>query len=609
MGQQENQSPMNNTHSTSGPQRHTAALRLAWRIYWREAKRYKLCNIVAVLFPAIGTTLVMYVPPLIIAKILVRYSSGQALTLHQLLPYLVSFIAIWSSGELAWRIGIQCAGKAQVHNLANLYNDALAQLTQKDIKFFHDNFAGSLTKKAIGYAKRYEDVFDNFAFNIMPNIIPIPFIGVILWRFSPWLVVVLFSLLIVTFLAIFPLIKRRQKLVAARETASNVMAGYLADVIANMDAVKAFAHEDYELAAHARYVHDFMTKTKRAWDYHNLRIDTVTSPFYVVTNAAGLILAITVSHGVGFSMQAVFITFSFYATITRVMWDFNRLYRTMESSISEVAEFTELLLDKPRLTDSNQPSQLVVKKGEIDFKNVSFRYHDNANEHLFSGLNLHVNSGEKVALVGHSGGGKTTITKLLLRFMDVSGGQISIDGQDIAQVSQAALRSNIAYVPQEPIMFHRSLADNIRYGRLEAGQAQVETVAKLAHAHEFIVDLPHGYDTLVGERGVKLSGGQRQRVAVARAMIKNAPILVLDEATSALDSESEILIQQALWKLMEGRTAIVIAHRLSTIQRMDRIVVLDKGQIAEQGSHHDLLKQNGIYAKLWAHQSGGFIED
>lgn len=291
------------------------------------------------------------------------------------------------------------------------------------------------------------------------------------------------------------------------------------------------------------------------------------------------------------------------------MWEFNHVYRNLESAITEGAQFTELVLEEPKVKDVAQPKPFKVSQGQIELRNVSFRYQEDGGEHLFKNFSLTIKPGEKVALVGHSGGGKTTITKLLLRFMDIEGGQILIDGQNIADVKQNDLRSKIAYVPQEPAMFHRSLADNIRYGRLDATDKQVETAAREAHATEFIDQLTSGYETLVGERGVKLSGGQRQRIAIARAMIKNAPILVLDEATSALDSESEKYIQDALWKLMEGRTVIVIAHRLSTIQRMDRIVVLEEGEIAEQGSHKELLTTGGIYANLWAHQSGGFLEE
>ena len=258
-----------------------------------------------------------------------------------------------------------------------------------------------------------------------------------------------------------------------------------------------------------------------------------------------------------------------------------------------------------------QPSlkKSVWRRGEVKFNDVDFAYPEKTRSTLFKGLNFKIKPGEKVGLVGPSGGGKTTITQLLLRFMDVQDGEITIDGQNIAAITQSDLRSRIAYVSQEPILFHRTLAENIGYGNHEADQQVIEGIAKMANAHEFIAKLPKGYDTLVGERGVKLSGGQRQRVAIARAMLKNAPILVLDEATSALDSESEVLIQDALWKLMEGRTAIVIAHRLSTIQKMDRIIVLEDGQIVEQGSHKELLRKDGTYARLWAHQSGGFIED
>jgi ATP-binding cassette subfamily B protein len=226
---------------------------------------------------------------------------------------------------------------------------------------------------------------------------------------------------------------------------------------------------------------------------------------------------------------------------------------------------------------------------------------------LFDDFSLEVPHGEKVGLVGFSGGGKTTITRLLLRFVDIESGGILLGGQRIDEIPQAALRRSIAYVPQDPSMFHRSIADNIRIGRPDATDDDVRHAAKLAHAAEFIETLPLGYKTLVGERGVKLSGGQRQRVAIARAILKDAPVLVLDEATSSLDSESEALIQEALWTLMVTRTAIVIAHRLSTVKRMDQLIVLDRGRIVEKGSHAELLAEGGIYAALWAHQSGGFL--
>jgi len=245
----------------------------------------------------------------------------------------------------------------------------------------------------------------------------------------------------------------------------------------------------------------------------------------------------------------------------------------------------------------------------ITFSNVSYHYPEAAEAaYAVKDFSLNVKQGEKIGLVGYSGGGKTTITKLLLRFMDVAQGDISLDGIGIREMQQSDLRNIIGYVPQEPLLFHRSIRDNIAYAKPDAGQNALEAAAKTAYVHEFVQELPNGYESMVGERGVKLSGGQRQRVAIARALLKDAPILVLDEATSALDSQSEQYIQKALWELMKDRTAIVIAHRLSTIQKLDRIIVMDKGKIAQIGSHQELLKDTkGIYARLWKHQSGGYL--
>ncbi len=266
---------------------------------------------------------------------------------------------------------------------------------------------------------------------------------------------------------------------------------------------------------------------------------------------------------------------------------------------------TELLLTPHEVQDAPEAGKLQVRGGEIEFRKVNFGYYDRLP--VLKNFNLKINAGERAALIGPSGGGKSTIAKLLFRFHDLRDGEILIDGQNIARVTQDSLRENLAFVPQEPILFHRSLMENIRYGKRNAANAEVIRAAKLAHAHEFITSFPQGYDTLVGERGIKLSGGERQRVAIARAILKNAPILVLDEATSSLDSESEMLIQDALKKLMEGRTAIVVAHRLSTIMQMDRIIVIDGGKIIEEGKHEELLKaRKGLYQKLWGIQAGGF---
>ena len=590
-------------------QRSKQAYRLAIKHYSQVWLKNWRTNIPTLLFPGVGTILIFYVPPLIIARLLSNYQGKQLPALAELAPYLLAFGGAWMLGEVFWRIGIHFDIIGSTRGVRQLHNQALRYLLEKDLAFFHNNFAGSLTKKTTGYATRYIDASDTLLYNISPSIIPMIFISYVLWHFSPWLVVILISMVVLTVILILPLLRRRRKLVNVREISSNKVTGHVADIYSNIDAVRAFSHEEFEQKNHRNLVEDLVYKIKRSWNYQNLRVDIVIAPLFAITNILGLVMSVHIARTTGANIATVFVTFAYYVGFTRFMWEFNGIYRRLETAFSDAAQFTELLLVQPQITDVKSPLDFKVTQGAIDFQKVDFHYQDNEHQELFEDFNLSIKPGEKIGLVGHSGGGKTTLTKLILRFMDIDSGQILIDGQDISKARQEDLRKFIAYVPQDPYMFHRSITDNIRYGKLDADRSDIKKAAKLSHSEEFVKHLPDTYDTLIGERGVKLSGGQRQRIAVARAMIKNAPILLLDEATSALDSESEKLIQDALWKLMEGRTTIVIAHRLSTIQKMDRILVLEDGKIAEEGSHKELLKKGGVYAGLWQHQSGGFLED
>jgi len=320
--------------------------------------------------------------------------------------------------------------------------------------------------------------------------------------------------------------------------------------------------------------------------------------------AVGIVLAL---HHVAAAGVVYLILFyaTFVGTSLEESFEFIRL---MSRAIGRCAKFAGIAATRPDIIDLPGAPDLVVPRGRVEFRELRFAYKEGAR--LFDGLDLRIEPGEHVGLVGPSGSGKTTLTKLLLRFADRDGGQILIDGQDIARVTQHSLRRHIGYVPQDPQMLHRTIAENICYG-LDAPNGVdmelVRAVGRAAYVDEFVERLPAGYETTVGERGLKLSGGQRQRVAIAQAMAKGAKVLVLDEATSALDSESESLVQEALWHLMEGTTALVVAHRLATIARLDRIVVLDHGRVVEQGTHAELLAREGVYGRLWAHQSGGFL--
>ncbi|HSX03042.1 MAG TPA: ABC transporter ATP-binding protein [Candidatus Saccharimonadia bacterium] len=518
--------------------------------------------------------------------------------------YIAAQVGQW----VMWRLSGLALFTLQARVNRVLEERIFAHLTTLSYRFFADTFGGALVAQATRFVGASERLYDTMAFELMPLLLKVTVSFAVVFSFAPslaWLIlgfVVTFSTMIIwLFIRKMPISERA----AAAHTR---LTAQLADNVTNMAAIKYFAREDDEMKRYSQTGLVRYRLSVRDALFSELIIDWQSlfmTAFEITVFVAALRL--TAQHRIDLG-QLVLVQ-SFLWNILISLWGVGRIVRNVERTFSDAAEMTSILYTKPEVQDDPAARPVEITRGEVVFDKVDFAYAEGKKHHqVFKGLSLVIKPGEKVGLVGPSGGGKTTVTKLLLRLMDIDDGRIQLDGHTIAGMRQADVRRAISYVPQEPMLFHRSLRDNIAYGRPGATQAEIEAAAHKAHAAEFIDRLPEGYDTMVGERGVKLSGGQRQRVAIARAMLKDAPVLVLDEATSALDSESERLIQDALWRLMEGRTAVVIAHRLSTIQHMDRIVVLEDGAIAEQGSHAELLSHGGVYARLWAHQSGGFID-
>ncbi|MDP8986690.1 MAG: ABC transporter ATP-binding protein/permease [Pseudomonadota bacterium] len=483
----------------------------------------------------------------------------------------------------------------------------------QSLSFYQDEFAGRVAAKVMQTALAVRDTWMILADIVVFVVIYFVTIVLVAGSFDAWLLAPFIGWLTAYSLAVAYYVPRLGAVAKAQADARSLMTGRITDAYTNITTVKLFSHTQRE----ASYVQSAMAEFLRTV-YRQMRMVT---GFEIVNHVLSMGLIASTAGvalwlwsrgqvGVGAVAAATAMALRLNGISHWVMWEMASLFEqigTVQDGISTLTR-RRTVLDRP------DAKRLQVTRGEIRFDQVSFNYgaaHAGAHR-VIDRLNLHIQPGEKIGLVGRSGAGKSTIVNLLLRFYDIPEGRVLIDGQDIARVTQDSLRAQIGMVTQDTSLLHRSVSDNIRYGRPDAGDTEMVAAAKRAEAHDFIVTLSDaagrtGYEAHVGERGVKLSGGQRQRIAIARVMLKDAPILLLDEATSALDSEVEAAIQQSLYRLMEGKTVVAIAHRLSTIAAMDRLIVLDKGRIVEQGDHRWLLAKGGLYARLWAHQSGGFL--
>ena len=497
--------------------------------------------------------------------------------------------------------------KMELLTINDLSIQCFDTINNQSMQFHSDRFSGSLTAQVGRFTRAYERFADSIIFNIVPLIVTFSSIFIILINRAPT-----FAILLMIFSTVFAIVSSRsfKRIGECNEkeaAAQNKQTGQLTDSITNIISVKSYAQENYERTRYTKFQAETLAAGENSMRA-TIHRDVIFDSIFLLIDLIMIAFIVVGAPVMALPVSTVILIFQFSQTILMNLWDVSSIFKNFTRVFGDAHEMTIILDTVDTVVDEKGAKKLIVDKGGITFDHITFTHAD-AKESIFKDFNLELKPGERIGLAGLSGSGKTTLTKLLLRFADVDEGVIKIDDQNIRKVTQHSLRKNIAYVPQEASLFHRTIAENIAYAKPDASMEEIKHAAKLANAAEFIEKLPNGYETMVGERGVKLSGGQRQRIAISRAILKDAPILVLDEATSALDSESEALIQEALLRLMHGRTSIVVAHRLSTISSLDRIVVLENGKIIEQGPHEKLLKNpNGQYKKLWSRQSGAFVE-
>ena len=576
--------------------------------YWKEAKtqwRYHLP--ILFVMPA-AIFLNTYATSWIMSDVINRLTENppaadQVFTVFGL--HLALYAAAIIIGELVfWRLVLFLCWKGEALALFNLRKQCFDRLSEQSMHFHNNKFGGSLVNQVSRFVGSYERMVDSMVWQVIPLVSSLSFALLILGFKLP-----LFALILGTLSALFMIVAwfsfKKVRVLNEREAAASTkLTGQLADSITNISAVKSFAQEKHELKLFVKRSSTLQNASLGLMRSILLR-DFGFGSILVLLAIVMFVFLIGGNAWLGVPIGTLFLAVTYTMNIWGQLWQSNRILRDINRAFGDAHEMTEIMDEPTIVQDKIDARDLIINKGQVEFRDITFWHHDaSSKDKVFSHLNLAVPSGQRVGLVGRSGSGKTTLTKLLLRFADVQDGEILIDNQAISDTTQSSLRHAIAYVPQEPLLFHRTIRENIAYGKTNASEEEIRAAAAKANALEFIESLPEGLDTLTGERGVKLSGGQRQRIAIARAILKNAPILVLDEATSALDTESERLIQGALYNLMQGRTTIVIAHRLSTVAGLDRILVLDDGKIIEDDTHANLIRQNGKYASLWNKQTG-----
>lgn len=574
--------------------------------YWQVTRKHLglFIALMAATFSYIA--LLSYGNPYVMSLIVDRVSASPVAAdqvMSVFAPYIGALLAINIVGQAASKLQDYFLYKLEIavnYDLSTMCFDALCN---QSMSFHSNRFGGTLVSQTSKFTSAYSQLIETLNWPFTAVFTSIVATCVILLPRVPVFIAILMCMLVVYAAVSYCLYKRILNLNQEAAGAQNQLSGELSDSVANILAVKTYGREDYERGLFNQANREVVKRdSKRMWASLTRGIITAA-----ITIAIMGVTAVFISGGnawFGITPGTLVVMFTYTYNITNQFNFINAGLQRFNRAFGDASGMTAVL-DEPRLVaDAPDAKDLQVTRGDIAFEGIGFAYADgNTTTRVFDDFNLSISAGQRVGLVGMSGSGKTTLTKLLLRLSDIQEGIITVDGQDISKITQQSLRRQIAYVPQEPLLFHRSVAQNIAYGRPDATMEQIREAARMANALEFIERLPQGFETITGERGIKLSGGQRQRIAIARAMLADCPVLVLDEATSALDSQSEHLVQDALAKLMSGRTSIVVAHRLSTVASLDRIVVLEDGRIVEDGTHEQLVAAGGAYAHLWARQT------
>ncbi len=577
-------------------------------IYAQSVGKYKISAIFSFV-AMVGAIVVGLIEPLYFKKILdiTASATDKVSVVWDLYHIMLIILLLEALTWVCWRCVDFCSAYFESRVIADLSVKAFSYLHGHSYSYFTDNFGGSLVKKVKWFTSAFENITDRFLWNFLPLVTSVTFITIVLIKTNIWLGLgILFWVLV--FISInFVFTKYKLQYDLRRTKDETAVTGLLADTITNHNNVKLFNGYFGEVQKFIEASKNLHVSRLFAWNLGSYFF-SVQAALWIIMEVGMYVFAIHLWSKGLMSVGGFVLLQAYVINIFNNVWNFGKNVQKVYESLADAEEMTIIFNTPHEVQDVVTAKPLMAHAGAVEYKNVGFNY--NRTRAVLENFNLSIKPKEHVGIVGASGAGKTTVVKLLFRMHDVTSGHILIDGQDITHVTQESLWHAVSMVPQDPILFHRSLMENIRYGRPEATDEEVMMAAKLARCHDFITETQDGYNTFVGERGIKLSGGERQRVAIARAILKNAPVLVLDEATSSLDSESESLIQEALSELMKDKTVIVIAHRLSTIRKMDRIIVMDGGKIVEEGTHQDLTeKKGGMYTNLWNLQAGGFVQD